>query len=36
MERIFINAKIYGADIDEETLFEEDRIKTYIVDQFDV
>ncbi len=34
-KEFFINAKIYGADIDEETLFEEDRIKTYIVDQFD-
>ena len=29
----FWNAQIYGADIDERILFEEDRIKTYHVDQ---
>jgi len=29
----FINAKIYGADIDKEILFEEERIKTFYVDQ---
>ncbi len=27
------NAKIYGADIDQRVLFEEERIKTYFVDQ---
>ena len=31
----FPKAKIFGADIDTKTLFEEKRIKTYIVDQFD-
>jgi hypothetical protein len=31
----FPNAKIYGADIDKEVLFEEDRIKTFYVDQLD-
>ncbi|MDA8559618.1 hypothetical protein N9K62_01645, partial [Candidatus Pelagibacter bacterium] len=29
----FKNAKIYGGDIDKEILFEEDRIKTFYVDQ---
>ena len=29
----FINSLIYGADIDKDILFEEDRIKTYYVDQ---
>ena len=29
----FFNAKIYGGDIDKNILFEEDRIKTYFVDQ---
>jgi hypothetical protein len=29
----FKNAQIYGADIDENILFEEERIKTYYVDQ---
>lgn len=29
----FPNANIYGADIDERVLFEEDRIKTFYVDQ---
>ena len=29
----FKNSLIYGADIDNETLFEEDRIKTFYVDQ---
>ena len=29
----FPNAKIYGADIDRSILFEEDRIKTFYVDQ---
>jgi hypothetical protein len=28
-------ARIYGADIDRQTLFEEDRIKTFFVDQTD-
>jgi len=29
----FPNAQVYGVDIDERSLFEEDRIKTYQVDQ---
>lgn len=29
----FPNANVYGADIDERVLFEEDRIKTFYVDQ---
>lgn len=29
----FINSNIYGADIDKDILFEEDRIKTFFVDQ---
>jgi hypothetical protein len=29
----FKNAQIYGADIDKNILFQEDRIKTYYVDQ---
>ena len=35
MEKFFSKAKIFGADIDPNTLFEEDRIKTFKVDQFD-
>ena len=31
----FPNAKVYGADVDRHTLFVEDRISTYYVDQFD-
>ncbi len=31
----FKNAKIYGADIDKETLFREKNIKTFYVDQYD-
>ena len=31
----FFNAQIYGGDIDKEVLFEEDRIKTFYVDQLD-
>jgi len=31
----FPNARIYGADIDRDILFEEDRIKTYYIDQLD-
>ena len=31
----FFNAKIYGGDIDKEILFEEDRIKTFYLDQLD-
>jgi hypothetical protein len=31
----FPNARVYGADIDERTLFQEDRIQTFIVDQCD-
>ena len=30
----FPNAKVYGADVDRKTLFTEDRILTYYVDQF--
>ena len=33
-KEFFIKAKIYGADIDENTLFQENRIKTFTVDQF--
>ena len=29
----FFNAKIYGGDIDKEILFEEERSKTFYVDQ---
>ena len=35
MEEFFSKAKIFGADIDPNTLFEEYRIKTFKVDQFD-
>jgi hypothetical protein len=31
----FFNAQIYGGDIDKQVLFEEDRIKTFYVDQLD-
>lgn len=31
----FKNAKIYGADVDKDILFEEDRIKTGFIDQLD-
>ncbi len=31
----FFNAEIYGADIDENILFKEDRINTFYVDQLD-
>jgi hypothetical protein len=31
----FPNATIYGADIDKDVLFEEERIKTYFIDQLD-
>ena len=31
----FLNAKIYGADIDKNILFTSDRIFTYYVDQLD-
>ena len=34
-KNFFSKAKIFGADIDPNTLFEEDRIKTFKVDQFD-
>lgn len=30
----FSNAKVYGADIDNRILFEEERIKTFFVDQY--
>jgi hypothetical protein len=32
----FYNAKIYGADVDSEILFKEDRIETYYLNQLDV
>ncbi len=31
----FPSAMVYGADIDKDVLFEEDRIKTYYIDQLD-
>ena len=31
----FPNAMVYGADIDQDILFEEERIKTYFIDQLD-
>jgi hypothetical protein len=31
----FPNATVYGADIDKDILFEEDRIKTYYINQLD-
>ena len=31
----FFNAEIYGGDIDKKVLFEEDKIKTFYVDQLD-
>ena len=31
----FQNATVYGADIDQDVLFEEERIKTYYIDQLD-
>ena len=31
----FINSTVYGADIDKDILFEEDRIKTFYVNQLD-
>jgi hypothetical protein len=31
----FVNSKIYGADIDKDILFEEERIKTGYIDQLD-
>ncbi len=34
-KRFFANSMIYGADIDKDILFEEDRIKTYYCDQTD-
>ena len=34
-KEFFIKAKIFGADIDENTLFREKRIQTFHVDQFD-
>ena len=34
-KNFFSKAKIFGADIDTNTLFEEDRIQTFKVDQFD-
>lgn len=33
--QLFPHALVYGADIDREILFEEDRIKTYFCDQLD-
>jgi predicted methyltransferase len=32
-KKYFINSKIYGADIDKNILFKEDRIKTYYCNQ---
>jgi hypothetical protein len=32
----FNNAQIYGADIDEKILFQEERIRTYFVDQLNI
>jgi hypothetical protein len=32
----FVNSVVYGADIDKNILFEEDRIKTFYVDQTDL
>mgnify|MGYP001207654339 FL=1 len=34
-KQFFSKAQIFGGDIDENTLFQEERIKTFIVDQFD-
>ena len=34
-KQFFSKAKIFGGDIDESTLFQEERIKTFFVDQFD-
>ena len=34
-KKFFSKAKIFGGDIDESTLFQEERIKTFFVDQFD-
>ena len=34
-KKYFLNANIYGADIDRDILRNEDRIKTYYVDQTD-
>lgn len=31
----FFNANIYGADIDKDILFKEEKIKTFYVDQLD-
>ena len=35
-KEFFKNAKIYGADIDSDIIFEEDRIKTFVCDQTDI
>jgi len=35
LREYFLNAKIYGADIDKNILFTSDRISTYYVDQLD-
>ena len=32
-KEFFVNSMIYGADIDKACLFQEDRIKTFFVDQ---
>jgi hypothetical protein len=34
-KNFFINSNIYGADIDKDILFSEDRIETYYCDQLD-
>ena len=36
MERLFFYAEIFGADIDPKVLFQEERIKTFEVDQLNV
>ena len=35
MARLFPNSEVFGADIDRGVLFDEDRIRTYYVDQLD-
>ena len=35
MLRYFLNATIYGADVDKKILKNEEKIKTYYVDQTD-
>lgn len=35
-KKVFQNAKIFGADVDKRILFNEDRIKTFYIDQTDI